>query len=279
MRSALKRQKEKENVYRPFNGKIEGVRKETEDVSLFRIRTNVPLDYRPGQFFMVSVWGAGEVPISVASLREEDSLVELCIRKTGVVTTAIHSLSNNDAIWLRGPYGNGFPLELSSERDVVIVAGGIGMAPLRPLIQQFIKDPEKGRKVTLLYGSRTPEDIVFWNEVGRWKSEGIKVVLTVDKADNDWKDRVGLVTGLWHEVDADFKEALAYICGPEVMIKAATRAISFFGMPDERIVASLEAHMKCGVGKCGHCYAGPKYICTDGPVFSHREIKEYALLR
>lgn len=277
MSSALKRQKEKENVYKPFSGKIEEILRQTEDVCLFRIRTNVPLDYLPGQFFMVSVWGSGEVPISVASLCEDDTMVELCIRKAGVVTTAIHSLRNADIIWLRGPYGSAFPLERSTKRNVVVVAGGIGMAPVRPLIQQFMKDNEKERRVTLLYGSRTLKDIVFRNEMERWKSEGIKVVLTVDRADNDWKGHIGLVTGFWHEVDADFKEATAYICGPEVMIKAAMRALSFFRMPDERIIASLEAHMKCGIGKCGHCYSGPKYICTDGPVFSYKEIKEYAL--
>lgn len=278
MRRAVRRKNGNENVYVPVTGRIEEILRQTEDTSLFRIKTGSPLRYKPGQFFMVSVWGAGEVPLSAASLCEDDT-VEFSVRRAGVVTKAIHGLRNGEVLWFRGPYGNGFSLEPSRERDVVLVAGGIGIAPLRPLIQSFIRKPEGTGKVTLLYGSRTPESIVFRDEVEGWSEKGIKAALTVDRAGEDWKGYTGLVTGLWHEVSSDFKEASAYLCGPEIMIKAAMRALSFFGMPEERIITSLEAHMKCGVGKCGHCYAGPKYICTDGPVFSYKEIKEYALLR
>lgn len=270
--------KKRENIYIPICGDIEEVLEQTADVKLFRIRTDSPVDYKPGQFFMVSVWGAGEVPISVASLNEDDNMLELCIRRAGAVTAAIHSLGRADTVWLRGPYGNSFPLELSSQRDVLVVAGGMGIAPLRPLIQWFIGHPAGAGRVTLLYGSRTPMDIVFENETERWKEGGIKAVITVDRAHHDWKGYTGIVTSLWHDVNADFKESTAFICGPEVMIKAVMKDLSSFGMADERMITTLEAHMKCGIGKCGHCYAGPKYICTDGPVFSSREIREYALL-
>lgn len=274
----------KENIYIPINGRIEEVIQLTDDVRLFRVRPDTPLNYSPGQFFMVSVWGAGEVPISVASLfggvingSEEKGILELCIRKTGLVTTAIHSLQKGQSVGLRGPYGNGFPLDISKGRDVVLVAGGIGIAPLRPLIQWFIKNRHRDGEVTLLYGSRTPDDVMFMNEVERWRAGGIKVVLTVDRGNENWNGHVGLVTGHLHKVNTDFKKAVAYMCGPEVMIKAAMRELFSLGMSEELIIATLEAHMKCGVGKCGHCYAGSKYICTDGPVFSCREIKENSI--
>lgn len=279
MKRALKIQKKTENIYMPIIGRIEEILEQTEGIRLFRIRTDSPVDYRPGQFFMVSVWGAGEVPISVASLCDDNHMLELCIRRAGVVTSAIHSLGQAGTLWLRGPYGNGFSLEQSFQRNVLIVAGGIGMAPLRPIAQWFIRHPEKACDVTLLYGSKTPMHMVFRNELERWAEEGLKVVLTVDRADHDWKGHVGPVTDMLHGICADFKGAAAYICGPDVMIKATVRDLSLFGMADEMIIATLEAHMKCGVGKCGHCYSGPKYICTDGPVFSNREIREYALLR
>jgi len=266
-----------ENIYLPMSGKVEEIIPEAKDISLFRVRTRSPLEYTPGQFFMVSVWGAGEAPISVASLPGEDGVVELCIRRAGVVTGAIHALRAGDAIWLRGPYGNGFPLDISRGRDVVLVAGGIGLAPLRPLIEWFMANPGDVGRVTLLHGAKSPEDIVFRNEMEDWRDRGMDVFLTVDKADEGWRGHTGLVTGLWQEVRSDLQKATAYICGPEVMIRAAMGELFLLGMPDERIITTLEAHMKCGVGKCGHCYAGPRYICTDGPVFSYREIKKSRL--
>lgn len=278
MKNNLKNNKTNANIYIPLNGKIEEITQLTGDVRLFKIKTETPVDYVPGQFFMLSVWGAGEVPISAASLPKENGTIELCIRKTGVVTSVIHSLETGQSIGLRGPYGNGFPRDISTGRDVVIVAGGIGIAPLRPLIQHFINKPEDAGKVTLLYGSRTPDEIIFRDEVEEWKESGIAVALTVDKGNDNWKGNVGLITGLWPEVQTNFKKAAAYICGPDVMIKAAMRDLFFLGMPDERIITTLEAHMKCGVGKCGHCYIGPQYICTDGPVFSYKKIKERSIL-
>jgi len=279
MKGNLKNNKKNGNIYIPLNGRIEEIIQLTSDVRLFKAKTEIPIDYKPGQFFMVSVWGSGEIPISVTSLPEKNGMPELCIRKTGVVTTAIHSLQTGQFVGLRGPYGNGFPMDISKGRDVVIVAGGIGIAPLRPLIQQFIKKPNETGKVTLLYGSRTPDEIIFRDEVEDWAKNGIITVLTVDKGNDNWNGNIGLVTGFWPEVRTNFKNAVAYICGPEVMIKAAMRDLFFLGMPDDRIITTLESHMKCGVGKCGHCYAGPKYICTDGPVFSYKEIKEQSILK
>ncbi|RMG02854.1 MAG: hydrogenase, partial [Nitrospirae bacterium] len=270
-----------ENIYLPFPGVVEEVVQKTHDVSLFRIKTQIPLRYNPGQFYMIGIWGAGEVPISIASLQKDplnggdgSSFIEFCVRKAGYVTSHIHALRPGDTLWLRGPYGNGFDLEITRNRDLVIVAGGIGIVPLRPVLQWVVENRDDLRSVTLLYGSRSPSDIVFRDEVPLWQKGGVKVVTTVDRGDENWDGPVGLVTTMWHEAKVDFKRAVALICGPEIMIKAAMQDLFFFGMPDDRIITTLEAHMKCGVGKCGHCYASEKYICTDGPVFSYREIKQ-----
>ncbi len=158
--------------------------------------------------------------------------------------------------------------------DVVLVAGGIGFIPLRPLIQFFMNNSEEMQRITLFYGARTPQDVVFMDEIERWQKEGIKVVLTVDCADDSWSCNVGLVTTFLTKDHADFMNAVAYVCGPEIMINSSMKELSSLGMPDDRIITTLEAHMKCGVGKCGHCYTGSRYICTDGHVFSYKEVKK-----
>lgn len=266
------------NIYIPERTEIKEKLYLTGDVCLFRVESERPFEYNPGQFFMVSLWGAGEVPISVASLSDKKREIEFCIRRAGKVTSAIHELQEGDSLWIRGPYGKAFPLEYAIGRDMLIVGGGIGLAPLRPVLQWGLKNKNSIKKLSLLYGARTPEDIIFKEDLQDWAERGINVVLTVDRPNNGWDGNVGLVTTLWHKSEIDFKDAVSFICGPEVMIKAAIKDLFFFGMPEERIITTLEAHMKCGVGKCGHCYDGEKYICTDGPVFTYKEIKEFDLL-
>jgi sulfite reductase subunit B len=266
------------NIYLPLKGRIEKIVPLTEDVNLYRIRSEKTLNYSAGQFFMVSVWGYGEVPISVCSLPEAPDILDISIRKVGFVTNAIHRLREGDELWFRGPYGRGFPLELSIDRDVILVAGGIGLAPLRAVIHWLIKHRKKVGRISLLYGAKTPSQLLYREEFDQWRKEGIKVVLTVDAPEDGWTTNVGVVTTLWHHVEGDFKKSVAYICGPPVMINTSMLDLYRFGMPLERIITTLEAHMKCGVGKCGHCYASEKYICTDGPVFNYEEIKRYRLL-
>jgi len=157
-----------------------------------------------------------------------------------------------------------------------MIAGGIGILPLRPLIEWLIKYP-KGRKIILFYGSKTPKEILFLDDIERWRRNGIEVHLTVDMDDKRWDGPVGLVTELFKSVKLNLRDALSYICGPPAMIKTTVKELLSFSMPEERIVTTLEAHMKCGIGKCGHCYGGSKYICIDGPVFTYKEIKDYAI--
>ncbi len=268
------------NIYIPVKAEVNEKINLSADVYLFKVVPEVEFNYNPGQFFMVSLWGSGEVPISVASLANEsksERYIEFCIRRVGKVTSAIHKIEKGDFLWIRGPYGKSFPLEYAIGRDMLIVGGGIGLAPLRPVLQWGLKNKKNIKKLTLLYGAKTPEDIIFKEDLKDWADSGINVVLTVDQPNNGWGGNIGLVTTLWHKSEIDFKNAVSFICGPEVMIKAATKDLYFFGMSEERIITTLEAHMKCGVGKCGHCYKEEQYICTDGPVFSYKEIKEYNL--
>jgi len=227
---------------------------------------------QPGQFYMLSVMGFGEAPISVYSTAREP--LAFCIRRVGLVTSALHELTAGDTVGVRGPYGRGFSLETARGRDVVLMAGGLGIVPLRPLIREMMESRGDFKKVFVLYGAKSPQEILFADEAAEWEAADIRTIHTVDCPDEQWLGCVGVVTSQMEYADVDFREAAAYVCGPPVMIIAAMRELYFRGMPDERIVTTLEAHMKCGVGKCGHCYHGPKYICTDGPVFTYRELKE-----
>ena len=262
------------NIYEPEAALIKAVVPLTGDVNLYTLSTNVEMSSKPGQFFMVSVLGYGEVPISVTSAEGEP--LKLCVRNVGHVTGAIHSLKPGDSIGIRGPYGNGFPLDIAKDKDIILIAGGLGIAPLRPLIHEFMNNKTDYGNVSLIFGSKKPGDIIYRDECRAWEEKGIKVTLTVDCKDDEWRGCSGVVTAHLGKVNADFQNTVSYICGPEAMINASMDALSGLGLPDERIITTLEAHMKCGVGKCGHCYLGPKYICTDGPVFSRKELKAIA---
>jgi len=273
----LTKKKKEGNIYAPVQGTIEDISRKTPDVNLYRVSVPDKVDYVPGQFFMVSVWGAGEVPISIASHRKHSSFLDLCIRKSGSVTSVIHTLTEGDELWIRGPYGSGFPLGIVNGRDVVIVAGGIGIAPLRPLIFEFSDKKKYPGKVHMIYGSRTPEDVVFLDEIEMYRDMGVELILTVDSKKDGWGADVGFVTNFLGRLPVDRESSVAYICGPEIMMKNTTRDLHLMGMLPENIITTLEAHMKCGVGKCGHCYSGCRYICTDGPVFDYRTIKEFRM--
>lgn len=264
------------NIYLPFRTSIAAVKEIAKGVKLFSINVPAGFSCRAGQFVMVSLMGAGEVPISITSMPAAPRL-ELCIRAVGHVTSALNSLNSGDAIWIRGPYGRPFPI--NGIQDTLFICGGIGLVPLRPLINLMIDRNEKSGAqgvITVMYGSRNPSEVLFMDEVEAWRQRGVNVVLTVDTCNIEtWKGCTGLVTDHFGKAKVDFRNSTAYICGPHVMIDAAMRDLSFMGMPDDRIITTLEAHMKCGVGKCGHCYCGGKLICEEGPVFSFEDIKKY----
>ncbi len=265
------------NIYLPFKTSIRDVKEISKDVKLFSIIVPNDFIYKPGQFVMVSLFGVGEVPISITSTPSVGGDLQLCVRTVGHVSSALNSLQANSNIWIRGPYGKPFPV--NGHQDTLFICGGIGIVPLRPLINQMVNiQADSGEKgmVTIMYGSRNPSEVLFMDEISSWTDRGANVVLTVDACQiESWKGCTGLVTEHFGKAKVDFKNSTAYICGPHVMIQAAMRDLSLMGMPDDHIITTLEAHMKCGVGKCGHCYCGGKLICEEGPVFSLEEIKKY----
>lgn len=268
--------KQKE-LYLPLEVKITDITDLTQDVKLFRLEKPKGFFYSPGQFIMASVWGSGDVPISLTSTYEIHKEIELCIRKVGLVTSAFHDLRPDDYIGIRGPFGNRFPFEEAFDKDVLFVAGGIGIAPLRSLVNLVIAQKRKFGRIALICGSRNPSEALFMEEIEQWKGQGIDVTLTVDVTAEGWRHNTGLVTEFINKQKVAFKSSYAFICGPHPMIKAVMRDLSFMGMSKERIITTLEAHMKCGVGKCGHCYTDGKYVCTDGPVFNYKEIKKIGM--
>jgi sulfhydrogenase subunit gamma (sulfur reductase) len=264
-------------IYLPTKAEIVEVIDMTSDIKLFKIKPDRPFHYQHGQFLMLSLWGKGEVPISITSTYSFHEYIELCIRRVGYITSAMHKLNPPFKIGLRGPFGNVFPIENAENKDVLFVAGGLGIAPLRPLITMVMNRKKHFRRVALIYGSRNPSEILFKNDIDSWQKKGMHIILTVDRKDRGWDGNVGLVKEYLDRPKISFKNARAFICGPPIMIKVTMNGLAMMGMNENNIFTSLEAHMKCGVGKCGHCYTGGKYICTDGPIFSCTDIKKYNL--
>ncbi|MGQ4833554.1 MAG: FAD/NAD(P)-binding protein [Candidatus Asgardarchaeia archaeon] len=258
-----------ENIYAVKFVKIIKSEQVTPDVMRFTF--NIKLDHKPGQFVQVYVLGVGEIPISIASRPREN--LELCIKKAGKVTSAIFTLKTYDVVGIRGPYGNGFPIEEMYGNDILFVAGGIGIPPLRPVIDFVADNLDKFDKVQLLYGARTPRDIACKDWFERWSNK-IDVHMTVDKGDESWKGRVGVVTTLFDEIKVNPEKSYVLIVGPPIMIKFAIKGLIERGFKDNKILTSLERMMKCGVGTCGHCNIGPYYVCKDGPVFRYSQIKD-----
>ena len=222
--------------------------------------------FAPGQFAMLYAFGAGEVPISLSAAGPGGTLVHT-VRSVGAVTERICALRTGEAIGVRGPYGAPWPMATAAGRDVVVVAGGIGLAPVRPVIHELIEHRDRYGSVTLLYGGRAPEELLYGDEVAAWAARGdMSVEVIVDAAGGEWRGRVGLVTKLVPLVAADPANAIAMMCGPEPMMRFTAAALGDRGFGADSIWVSLERSMKCGVGHCGHCQLGPLFVCKDGPV-------------
>jgi NAD(P)H-flavin reductase len=226
----------------------------------------------PGQFVMVYAFGIGEVPISVSGPPEHvGESVVLTVRDVGAVTHAICSSEPGAVLGLRGPLGNSWPVESAAGGDVIVVAGGIGLAPLRPVVLHALAHRSAFDSVSVLYGARTPGDLLYTDELEAWRGE-LAVEVTVDAADTSWTGRVGVVPQLVERAVFRPEAARAFVCGPEVMIDFTVQALRERGVLDERIFLSLERDMRCGVGLCGHCQLGPTLICRDGPVYTHAQV-------
>ncbi len=267
------------NEYIPYPAVIEKIAKETSDTRTFRVRFKDKalagkFHYTQGQFMEVSVLGAGEAPISITSSPSRKGFLEFTIRAMGKVTKSIHQLKVGDVLYLRGPYGNAFPFEELKGKNLYFIAGGIGLAPLRSLINLVMDNRKDFKHIKILYGARTPDDLCFKEELEEWKKvPDTEVWLTVDKPCVGWGCKIGVVTELWKETHINPENAVSIICGPPIMIKFVVIKLMESGFSEKDIVMTLERYMKCGIGKCGHCNIGEKFVCVDGPVFTYEQVK------
>jgi NAD(P)H-flavin reductase len=262
---------------------IKRVVKETHDTFTMEL---VPRDrqseysYLPGQFNMLYVFGVGEVPISISGDPAESDILVHTTRAVGNVTKAMWKFGVGDSLGIRGPFGTSWPVDAATGKDVVIVAGGIGLAPLRPVLYHCLNHRDRYGKIVLLYGTRTPDDILFKNELKKWRSRfDLETHITVDRAVGAWRGNVGVVTNLIGKAPFDPLNSIAYVCGPEIMMRFTAFALQKRGVPDEQIYVSMERNMKCGIGLCGHCQMGGEFICKDGPVYTYSKIKDSFLKR
>jgi NAD(P)H-flavin reductase len=262
----------------PLLCRVEQMRQETHDTFTLKLRlTNGvrELPFLPGQFNMLYVFGVGEVPISISGNPNLPDVLVHTTREVGIVTKAMRQLKPGSTLGVRGPFGNPWPVQEAEGNDVVIVAGGIGLAPLRPVLYYLLARREKYGKIVLLYGTRTPSDILYRKELEKWRAHfDLEVFVTVDRATNGWHGDVGVVTTLISRASFEPFSSTALICGPEVMMRFAVLELQKRGIRSEDIFVSMERNMKCAVGFCGHCQFGPKFICKDGPVMRYYEIKD-----
>jgi len=229
--------------------------------------------FAPGQFNMLYVFGVGEVPISISGDPAKSGRLVHTTRAVGTVTKAMSGLKVGDIIGVRGPYGASWPVAEAEDSDVIIVAGGIGLAPLRPVIYHLLEHRQKFGRVVILYGARTPEEMLFTKELEKWRSRfDMDIHITVDRATGDWKGNVGVVTQLIGHSPFDRSHCLAMVCGPEIMMRFTAFELNKRGVPDDRLYLSMERNMKCGIGLCGHCQIGPTFVCKDGPVYRYDRI-------
>jgi sulfhydrogenase subunit gamma (sulfur reductase) len=268
------------DVFLPEIACLEKVRDETPDTKTFTLRfrdqpNGNHFHFLPGQFLELSVFGSGEAPFCIASSPTRPGVFETTVRRTGQLTDQLHRLGNGDEVGIRGPFGNGFDVQAARGKDMLFVAGGIGLPPLRSLIWNVLDERDRFGRVTILYGARTPHDLVYKDELEEWgKRSDVELLVTVDVAEADWKGNVGVVPILFQKVTLRPESTLAYVCGPPIMIRFVVRDLLTRGFKDEAVISTLERMMQCGIGKCNHCAIGHRYVCRDGPVFNYRQIAE-----
>lgn len=279
MELQLERKEEIDLLFQPNLARIERVLPQMRNHRLFQLKfvdeeVGSAFSHSPGQFVEVSLLGVGEAPISISSPPTRPGVLEICVRKAGSVTSALFELQKGDLIALRGPFGRSFPMDLLRGKDLLLVAGGLGMAPLRSLLLSVLDDRRSYGDLVLMYGARNPDDLLFKYELlGLLNRTDMKYLLSVDKDEEGiWRQYIGVVTGLFDKVQLNPETTFCALCGPPIMYRFVLRELLKRGVAPEQILMSLERMMKCGVGKCGHCAIGEYYCCTNGPVFKYSEI-------
>ncbi len=265
------------SIYVPLMAEVLKVEQLTELEKLFTLQlpNGHSLGNQPGQFVEVSLLGIGEAPISVTSSpSRSNGTFELCIRRAGDLTNALHQLKAGQDVGIRGPFGHGFSTENMQGKDILFAAGGLGLAPLRSLINQVLDNRGYFERVIILYGTKHPSEILFKAELQAWsKQDNIEFYMTVDRADESWLGNVGVITTLFSSLAINPRNTVAAICGPPIMYRFVLMELMSKGIPETQIYLSMERRMKCGVGKCGHCQINNLYCCLDGPVFRYADIK------
>jgi NAD(P)H-flavin reductase len=265
----------------PESFEVTDVRRDTADTWTLHLAScsQRPFEFAPGQFTMISAAGSGEVPISISGDPGQPERLVHTVRAVGLATRAICAAQPGDRLAVRGPFGRQWPIDRLTSADVVIAAGGIGLPPLRPAILSMLAARQRYGRIVLLYGGRTPDQLLFGDELTSWSERGVEVLTTVDSAGPEWLGHVGVVTRLVKRVELDPGATVAMSCGPEVMMRFVVAALRGAGLGTDRIYASMERNMQCGIGHCGHCQLGPTLVCRDGPVYRWSEIEPWLAIR
>jgi NAD(P)H-flavin reductase len=265
------------NPYRSVEAEVLDVITESPAIKTIRVKTKEPIEWQTGQFIQFAVQGVGEAPFTPSSQQWLKDILEVSVMEVGKVTKKIHQLKKRDTVGIRGPFGKGYPIDKFKDREILVIGGGCGLAPLRSLMYVLLKRSGEFKKIVFRGGCKTPEDIIYKDELmDNWaKRKDLNLKLTVDVADQAWRGRVGLITAALDDVELDCKSAVAVVCGPPIAMKFTTLKLVDMGFRDENIYLSMEKNMSCGIGKCGHCRIGIYYACKDGPVFTYDKIKNF----
>ena len=266
---------DKTNIYKPIKAKLLEVITESPTIKTFVLEPEQEFSFKTGEFIELTVDGIGEAPFTPSSSPLETKKIEVTVMKTGYVTEYLHNMKAGEILGIRGPFGRGYPVEKFHDKEVLVLGGGCGFAPIRSLLYNLMAISDKLRKVTLCYGSKTPDECIYKPYVDELKNTPkFEVLRTVDQPDESWEESVGVATVLLDKVKVDIKNSIAVVCGPPVMMKFGTYKLLEMGYPEHDIYLSMEKNMSCGLGKCGHCMMGKYFVCKDGPVFTYDEIKD-----
>lgn len=263
-----------ENPLVPQKARIIKIVQETPDVKTFHVtsKQGKPFQCGPGQLAMLSLLQVGEAMFSITSQGED--YLEFSIKKTGLLTDALHEVEEGHVVGIRGPYGNGFPLEMIQGKDLLFIAGGIGLAPVRSLINYCLQNRKDYGTLQLIYGARSPSDLCFKQDIFHlWPEQGLDIQVTVDQGDQDWQGSIGFVPAFLKELQPKPPGKIVVLCGPPLMIRFVMESLDEMGFEHDKIITTLEKRMKCGIGKCGRCNIGSLYVCMDGPVFTLAELE------
>ncbi|RKY31676.1 MAG: oxidoreductase [Candidatus Omnitrophota bacterium] len=263
------------NIYKPIEATIEDIIDETPNIKTFVLKPREPFEFKTGQFIELTLPGIGEAPFTPSSDPNVKEKIDVTIMNVGRVTSLLHNVSKNTLVGIRGPYGKGYPTDEFAGKEILIVGGGVGLAPLRSLLLSLFAQIDQYKKVVLRYGARTPSDILYKELIPQWsKKKKVNVVTTVDVGEKSWKGHVGLVTTILEDLPIKLNNAVSIVCGPPIMMKFVTLKLLDLGFKPENIYLSMEKNMSCGLGKCGHCRLGKFYVCKDGPVFSYEQLQD-----